>query len=64
MDNHCRTRPADCHTKHLSDTDRIRIRTLYFDGRLNRLQVLLSQGTHFWTTPTYGPPKNASQPPY
>ncbi|KAK1974367.1 hypothetical protein LZ30DRAFT_608182 [Colletotrichum cereale] len=39
MDNHYRRRPANCHTKHLSDTDRIHTRTLYFDGRLNRQDI-------------------------
>ncbi|KAK2046016.1 hypothetical protein LZ31DRAFT_225468 [Colletotrichum somersetense] len=37
MDNH--RRPANIHTKHLSDIDRIRIRTLFFNGRLNRQEI-------------------------
>ncbi|KAK1981920.1 hypothetical protein LZ30DRAFT_626338, partial [Colletotrichum cereale] len=30
--------------KQLSDTDRIRIRTLYFDGRLNRQEIANQTG--------------------
>ncbi|KAK1978089.1 hypothetical protein LZ30DRAFT_228763 [Colletotrichum cereale] len=30
---------SDCHTKHLLDTDRIRIRTLFFDGRIDKQEI-------------------------
>ncbi|OBR11336.1 hypothetical protein CH63R_03632 [Colletotrichum higginsianum IMI 349063] len=32
-------RPVDCHTKQLTDPDRVRIRTLFFDAHLNRQEI-------------------------
>ncbi|KAK2051320.1 hypothetical protein LY76DRAFT_599422 [Colletotrichum caudatum] len=43
MDNHYR-RPPNIHTKQLLDIDRIRIRTLFFDGRLNRQEIASRTG--------------------
>ncbi|KAK1986467.1 hypothetical protein LZ30DRAFT_705363 [Colletotrichum cereale] len=37
-------RPTNCHTKQLSDTDRIRIRTLFFEGGLTKQQIASRTG--------------------
>ncbi|GJC77496.1 hypothetical protein ColLi_00334 [Colletotrichum liriopes] len=37
-------RPKDVHTKHLTETDRIRIRTLYFDAHMPQKAIATKTG--------------------
>ncbi|KZL69578.1 beta- -glucosidase [Colletotrichum incanum] len=37
-------RPKDVHTKHLTETDRIRIRTLYFDAHMPQKAITKTTG--------------------